>query len=638
MSSGSIRIIQLPEKSSVNTDDYMAVDSSANGTKKVKFTDLLDDNLSAQNKAADAQATGEAISGLNTDINTEKLARQSTDNNLQAQIDQLVAPSGTAPNPAEIENARIGADGVTYDTLGNAIRTQFTDVKSALNYAKIETENGTLFLGYETVNTNYWIQGDRPSATPYTPNTDVNRATAAFPIHVHKGDKLIITIPNGKRVGLLTSYGFVSGWFNNSPYQYAVTQECDIFFVMANTDTTTPLTPEDAEAAGMTIQFIDGSSRIKMLENWQRQASPLLLTADAINTAGYTVNNGRIYSASNDTKRSGFIPVSAGSKIAYRLSGISAFNLISFYTDRSATSSSAPSYVSGVAGQAAGTYTEGVFTAPSDGYIVATNMTAYTDIYLGGVDGFYGIDKRLDALEDASGVIDLTGKYILNFGDSLGHGYGNSNKSYAYMLAQETGATLADYAVNGTPYANYGLTDSYACVCNQVKSAISDHSSHDVAIILVEGGINDLKRNVLDIGTLTDNYDGTYAQNMIIGATEDMFYRLKNAFPSAKIVFVMYHKMPLSTTNPSLSYTDMYARQETEHAGLKSACEKWSVPMADVYAEGSLNSNIQSMAETYFGVDAGEKFGRDIAHPNALGYRKFYIPLIKAQLLKLTYE
>ena len=69
MSSGSIRIIQLPEKSSVNTDDYMAVDSSANGTKKVKFTDLLDDNLSAQNKAADAQATGEAISELNTDIN-----------------------------------------------------------------------------------------------------------------------------------------------------------------------------------------------------------------------------------------------------------------------------------------------------------------------------------------------------------------------------------------------------------------------------------------------------------------------------------------------------------------------------------------------------------------------------------------
>ena len=79
MSSGSIRIIQLPEKSSVNTDDYMAMDSSTNGTKKVKFTDLLDNNLSAQNKAADAQATGEAINTLNTNIN-----------NANARIDNLI--------------------------------------------------------------------------------------------------------------------------------------------------------------------------------------------------------------------------------------------------------------------------------------------------------------------------------------------------------------------------------------------------------------------------------------------------------------------------------------------------------------------------------------------------------------------
>lgn len=82
MSSGSIRIIQLPEKSSVNTDDYMAVDSSANGTKKVKFTDLLDNNLSAQNKAADAQATGEAINDISARvdnmINTQTNAEVTT--------------------------------------------------------------------------------------------------------------------------------------------------------------------------------------------------------------------------------------------------------------------------------------------------------------------------------------------------------------------------------------------------------------------------------------------------------------------------------------------------------------------------------------------------------------------------------
>ena len=83
MSSGSIRIIQLPEKSSVNTDDYMAVDSSANGTKKVKFTDLLDDNLSAQNKAADAQATGEAINDVSTRT-SEAI------NNVSARVDNMI--------------------------------------------------------------------------------------------------------------------------------------------------------------------------------------------------------------------------------------------------------------------------------------------------------------------------------------------------------------------------------------------------------------------------------------------------------------------------------------------------------------------------------------------------------------------
>lgn len=153
------RITELQPKTYVEQGDYIAIDNQSDGTKKVQFTNLLDSSLSIQNKAADAQATGEAISELNTDINTEALTRQSTDNNLQAQIDQLVAPSGTAPNPAEIENARIGADGVTYDTLGNAIRTQVTNLKSELEalsgFSIIHfTDGGYIATSGNTVNVN----------------------------------------------------------------------------------------------------------------------------------------------------------------------------------------------------------------------------------------------------------------------------------------------------------------------------------------------------------------------------------------------------------------------------------------------------------------------------------------------------
>lgn len=130
----SIRIIQLPTKSAAGTDDYIAVDSTANGTKKIQFPNLLDDGLTIQNKAADAKATGDAINGVNSAIGNEASTRQSADANLQTQIDQLIAPSGEAPSAAEIENARIGAppENTVYPTLGDAIRGQFSDVKSAI--------------------------------------------------------------------------------------------------------------------------------------------------------------------------------------------------------------------------------------------------------------------------------------------------------------------------------------------------------------------------------------------------------------------------------------------------------------------------------------------------------------------------
>lgn len=57
-------------------------------------------------------------------LDAEESTRARQDSLLQAQIDQLVAPSGEAPSAAEIENARVGVDGTVYNTLGNAIRTQ----------------------------------------------------------------------------------------------------------------------------------------------------------------------------------------------------------------------------------------------------------------------------------------------------------------------------------------------------------------------------------------------------------------------------------------------------------------------------------------------------------------------------------
>lgn len=73
---------------------------------------------------------------------TGKVSTQQILANTEARIDNIIA--GEAPSAAEVTDARYGADGVTYTSLGTAIRTQFTDVKSDLvqtqtNYIKCES-------------------------------------------------------------------------------------------------------------------------------------------------------------------------------------------------------------------------------------------------------------------------------------------------------------------------------------------------------------------------------------------------------------------------------------------------------------------------------------------------------------------
>ena len=189
----SVRITQLPTKSAAGTDDYIAVDSTANGTKKIQFPNLLDNGLTIQNKAADAKATGDAISAVNGAVGNEASARQSADANLQTQIDQLIAPSGEAPSAAEIENARIGAppESTVYSTLGDAIRGQFTDLKSDI---------GTFFNGEYIQPTLTFNNGFVSASTGEINNHSAYRYSQLIP--VNEGD--VVEFKSGGTVSVLT--------------------------------------------------------------------------------------------------------------------------------------------------------------------------------------------------------------------------------------------------------------------------------------------------------------------------------------------------------------------------------------------------------------------------------------------------
>ena len=96
----------------LDSSAYLAVDNGSD-TGKVSTVELLAD-------------TNAAVSHLDTVLN--------------GRIDNIVA-GGEAPSASEIVDARYGADGVTYPSLGAAIRDQVTDLKSDLAYILESSEN-----------------------------------------------------------------------------------------------------------------------------------------------------------------------------------------------------------------------------------------------------------------------------------------------------------------------------------------------------------------------------------------------------------------------------------------------------------------------------------------------------------------
>lgn len=142
---------------------YLAVDNGSD-TGKVSTTELFED-------------TNEAVSQLDTSLN--------------ARIDNIIA-GGEAPSASEIVDARRGANGVDYASLGTAIRTQFTDLKSETNElldtsTTTETINGTptMAQGYIAPN------GSTSSSSSYT---HTNK------IAVNKGDVIKILVNGVARI------------------------------------------------------------------------------------------------------------------------------------------------------------------------------------------------------------------------------------------------------------------------------------------------------------------------------------------------------------------------------------------------------------------------------------------------------
>lgn len=166
----------------LDSSAYLAVDNGSD-TGKVSTAELLAD-------------TNAAVSQLDTVLN--------------GRIDNIVA-GGEAPSTSEIVDARYGADGVTYPSLGAAIRYQVTDLKSDLTeiidkeYYPNLLDKDAFIVGKQMATP----IGSEPTELIDNPNTTVTNIIDC------DGDEYFETnLPNGHTV-ILSYFWYQEKWYRS---------------------------------------------------------------------------------------------------------------------------------------------------------------------------------------------------------------------------------------------------------------------------------------------------------------------------------------------------------------------------------------------------------------------------------------
>ena len=230
-------------------------------------------------------------------------------------------------------------------------------------------------------------------------------------------------------------------------------------------------------------------------------------------------------------------------------------------------------------------------------------------------DRIVALEQDISALKEGTssgGMADsLSGKKIVYDGDSICRGY-YANGGYPALIAQATGCTYSNMAEGGGRLCSYA--DAHSVVGNL------QNLPKDGDLYCFEGGINDFWANtplgVVDMG----DYDSVPDASTIAGALETIFrYALEN-FVGKAICFVIPHKIQRTAFSGNANGNTFSDYRAT----MIAVCIKYSIPYYDAFEQSGLNGWNATQNAAYL-TGNGEGVGDGI-HPNAEGYKRYYVP------------
>lgn len=127
------------ENQSQNIESFKTEVNANLSNQDKKITDLQNTtkvSLDSQNTKIDnfKSEVNTSLSNQNTSINQTTSAQNSKITTLESRMDTFTRLSeGSTTGDAELQDIRVGANGITYDTAGNAVRGQYSQLKEDIN-------------------------------------------------------------------------------------------------------------------------------------------------------------------------------------------------------------------------------------------------------------------------------------------------------------------------------------------------------------------------------------------------------------------------------------------------------------------------------------------------------------------------
>ena len=217
--------------------------------------------------------------------------------------------------------------------------------------------------------------------------------------------------------------------------------------------------------------------------------------------------------------------------------------------------------------------------------------------------------------------MELKGKKILCLGDSITFGVGTSDPSKLYwrLLAERDGCITNGYGISGTRIAKQQKMDPPDAKDHYFASRL-EVMDDDADVVIVFGGTNDQAHGDAALGSMADRAPDTF-----YGALHDLYIKLINKYPNAKIVVMT----PLHRTKENNPYNDWGVRNVgtlNDYVDIiTEVAAYYGLPVLDLYRKSGMQPFEQINREIYM---------PDGIHPSDAGQENIY-SLLKNFLISL---